>query len=71
MKVQVGDRVYGIWNKWHDHSSDSNIAGNWMEAVPYSGKVIRFEEGLPVVKSKTLGEITIVTAEEDTINIKN
>lgn len=59
--MEVGDRVYGVYQEWIDHPD------NYFEARPYSGKIIKMEEGKITVKTKTIGVIEVIIKEGDTI----
>lgn len=63
--MKVGDRVYGVYQEWIEHPD------NYFEARPYSGEVIKVEEGKMTVKTKTIGLIEVIIREGDTIFKKN
>ena len=59
--MQVGDRVYGVYNRWIDHPL------NYFEELPYIGKIVSVEENIIVVKTKNLGMIEVIEKEGDKI----
>jgi len=64
--MEVGNRVYGIYNEWLDHPD------NYYIQREYSGKIIAIDADMITIKTKSeeLGIIEIRIGSEDTINLK-